>query len=153
MKLDPIGRRALAAAVLATSLASMRAAHADDFTFNVPVELHALPSSLTNSTGPGGQSAGNGSVRCSALSVVPAPAPAAPGGDIIGYGSASFPLTNGSYQGTVTVHFNTAAGKQLQNAKGYQCVLNFERDGRIVGSPAHKQGTSYSVDVRGAINP
>lgn len=145
MKLDRTFRYARAAVALTAALAAARLARADDFTFSVPVELHALPSST---------SARGGGVRCWAYSAVPASA--APGGDTIGTGITGIPLTNGSYQGTVMVHFNAAAGKRLENAKGYRCVLLFlEADGKEAPAAgwSHKQGTSYSDDVRGAINP
>jgi hypothetical protein len=145
MKLDKTFRRALPAAALTAGLAWASAARADDFTFKVPVDVSAMTSGL-----------GSGLVSCVALSVAPPPAPAPSGGDVIGRGAARFSLTNGSYQGTLNVHFNALPGKRLENAKGYRCELLFvQPSGKDESAAAwlHKPGTSYSDDVRGAISP
>jgi hypothetical protein len=116
----------------------------DDFTFSVPVDLHAI----TGTTG--------GHVYCNALSVVPPAAPAAPGGEAVAMGGTEFTLTSGAFQGTLTVHAGLRPGKKVEDARGYQCYLWFRTANgqeKAASAFSHKQGTPYSDDIRGPINP
>ena len=134
----------LAEAALAAGLLMSTAARSDDFTFTVPVNLQSLPSTVIGA-----------GVRCEVFNVVPPPAPAAPGGSRLASGQGGLSLTNGGFQGNVTVHFN-ASGNVLNDAKGYRCFLYYmNREGReafAIEWP-HRQGTAFNPEARGALNP
>ena len=97
-----------------------------------------------------------GTVSCNVLTVVPPAVPAPPGGETIAIGGAGFTLTNGAFQGTLTARASLRAGRKVEEARGYQCTLWFRTSNgqeKLASAYSHKQGTPYTDDVRGPINP
>jgi hypothetical protein len=135
MRLDTAGRRGLLVGALVAGLASARALRADDFTFNVPVDLKALTIPVVG-----------GTVVCTAGQNSPSD---------MGRGQTSFNLTNGSYQGTVLVHFNKTPGSgSLDFAKRYECTLRLREGSGSEHPPSlypRKEGAPYADTVQGTI--
>ena len=143
MTFSSIRRFSFAPVALLAGLLAPHAARAEDFTFTVPVDVRSLEGRASHA-----------GVKCEVLAGVPAPAPAPVAGVRIGQGVAGFTLTNGGFQGSVTVRFN--AQGPLRDAKGYRCFLyyiNLNGEEASMDGLGHRQGTPYTPDVRGALNP
>ena len=94
--------RLLAALVTAIAATPVSAA---DFTFDVPVQVQNLPSMHTLF------------LSCTIYT-------AYPGGTIIGRGnSGNFPMTGGSYEGTMTIEVNADGIRPASEARAYSCSL------------------------------
>lgn len=147
MRIASIHRFRLPAAAFAASLLAPAVARSDDFTFTVPVDVRSLPSAVHGA-----------GVRCEVRKTVP-PVTSAFGDGRSSSGEARFPLTNGGFQGNVTVRFN-ATEVSPSEAKGYRCSLYYidvagKEESFSMGnwSVGHRPGTPFTPEVRGAINP
>jgi hypothetical protein len=98
---------------------------AEDFEFAVPVQLSKLDSSFAQ-----------GKVTCEVRKGLGAISGMATGreGVVIGSGEATFPITQGAYNGTVAVRFN-AKRPEFQPAQGetYRCMLHLLGAGGLDG--------------------
>ena len=145
MRIAPTRRFTLG--VFAASLLAPAAARSEDFTFTVPVAVRDLPSFVHGA-----------GVRCEVLKSVPPPPPAAPAGTARSSGESAFWVAHGAFQGNVTVRFNATAVSPGE-AKGYRCWLYYlDASGRETAFAAefagmHRAGTTFTPEVRGALNP
>ena len=97
--------------------------HAEDFIFNVPVELHKIPADIKYYSA-------SVSVYDKEFTSEGYPAP---GSTRIGSGSGGGSIVNGEYVGTVTVKFNADPGKKPEKAITYRVSL-------LLYGPAGYQG-------------
>ncbi|HTS00944.1 MAG TPA: hypothetical protein VMN04_00325 [Thermoanaerobaculia bacterium] len=143
MPIAPIRRIRLAPAAFAALLLAPAATQASDFTFTVPVDIRSLEARASHV-----------GVRCEVFPFVPAAAPGPVSGVRIGTGVAAISLTDGGFQGNVTVRFNAIG--PLKDAKGYRCALyylNANGEEVSIDGVGHRQGTPYTPDARGALGP
>ena len=129
MKKHILGGLLTAAILLCGSLL-----HAEDFIFNVPVELHKIPADVkTFSIG----------IAVYDKEFTSDGYPAA-GSTRIGYGNAPvIPIVNGEYVGTVTVKFNAQPAKKPEKAIVYSVSLG------LYGPPGYQGGCLNSMALDG----
>jgi hypothetical protein len=82
--------------------------YAEDFTYNVPVEINNLHPDLKV-----------GQISCSLINKT---------SEMIGKGSANFDIVNGNYSGTVVVKFNTSIPSNNVNAYKWACALYLSKN-------------------------
>ncbi len=110
------------------------AAQAEDFTFNIPVELHSIPADIKTF-----------SVSVAVYNCAVDPHGYWPLGCRIGYGnSPTIPLVNGEYVGTLTVTFNAEPRKKPETAIFYDAYLG------VYGPPGYQGGV---LNAMGADTP
>jgi hypothetical protein len=115
----------------AVSLALASSLRAEDFEFDVPVQLSKLDSAFTQ-----------GKVSCEVrgLSRDAATGQATGSHGLVGSGASTFPISRGSYDGTVSVRFNANRPiSQPTDGRKYVCSLSL-----IAGS---NSGSLCSIDV------
>ena len=89
------------------------AAQAEDFTFNIPVELHSIPADIKTFA-----------VSVAVYDRAPDSRGYRPDESRIGYGgSPTISLVNGEYVGTVTVKFNAQPRREPEKAMLYEAHL------------------------------
>jgi hypothetical protein len=107
------------------------AAQAEDFTFNIPVELHSIPADIKTFA-----------VSVAVYDRAPDSRGYRPDESRIGYGgSPTISLVNGEYVGTVTVKFNAQPRREPEKAMLYEAHLLLQ------GPPGYQGGVLNAMGL------
>ena len=109
---------------------------AEDFTFNVPVQLYNLDPKITTA---------RIFCRVSGLGTKSGKQSGPPPTITFGSGYKEFSIVNGTYVGSIVIKFNVASGLNPADAHNWMCQLFFHNAGAATSNPSStKTGSTYA---------